>query len=92
MRLSFLLAVLTCALAFASTCLASFSIESHVNVRLVSDEPEAVLAILAKKKSNEPITDADWQRVFQSEGYVRLKARETSLKNCSFSAGEAWRV
>ena len=81
MRLSFfLLLILTCTLAFASTCLASSSIESRVNVRLVSDEPEAVFAILAKKKSNEPITEADWQRVFQSEGYVRLKARETSLK------------
>ncbi|HSE34397.1 MAG TPA: DUF5700 domain-containing putative Zn-dependent protease [Pyrinomonadaceae bacterium] len=55
--------------------------KSHtVNVRLVSDEPEAVLAILTKKKANEPVTEADWQRVFQSEGYVRLKARETSLK------------
>ena len=55
--------------------------KSHaVDVRLVTDEPEAVLAILAKKKANEPVNESDWQRVFQSEGYVRLKARETSLK------------
>ena len=51
-----------------------------VNVRLVTDEAEAVLAILAKRKANQPIADADWQRVFQSEGYVRLKKRETSMK------------
>lgn len=51
-----------------------------VNVRLVTDEAEAVLAILTKKKAGEPLTDADWQRVFQSEGYVRLKQRETSMK------------
>ena len=51
-----------------------------VNVRLVTDEAEAVLAILAKRKANQPIADADWQRVFQSEGYVRLKQRETSMK------------
>src|SRR6185369_8866770 len=51
-----------------------------VNVRLVTDEAEAVLAILAKRKANQPIVDADWQRVFQSEGYVRLKQRETSMK------------
>lgn len=51
-----------------------------VNVRLVTDEAEAVLAILAKRKTNQPITEADWQRVFSSEGYVRLKKRETSMK------------
>src|ERR1043166_784894 len=51
-----------------------------VNVRLVTDEAEAVLAILTKKKAGETITDADWQRVFQSEGYVRLKQRETSMQ------------
>ena len=49
-------------------------------MRLVTDEAEAVLAVLAKNKSNQPITEADWQRVFQSEGYTRLKKRETSLK------------
>jgi hypothetical protein len=81
MRLSsFLLLVLICTFAFAPTCLASSLIESRVDVHLITDEPEAVLAILAKKKANEVVTEADWQRVFQSEGYVRLKAREASLK------------
>ena len=51
-----------------------------VNVRLVTDEAEAVLAVLTKRKTNQPITEADWQRVFQSEGYVRLKQRETSMQ------------
>ncbi len=53
---------------------------SAVNVRMVTDEAEAVLAILAKRQANHPITETDWQRVFVSEGYVRLKARETSMK------------
>lgn len=53
---------------------------ADVNVQLITGEPEAVLAILAKKRAGEPITEADWQRVFQSEGYVRLKKRETSMK------------
>jgi Putative zinc dependent peptidase (DUF5700) len=52
----------------------------RVNVRLVTDQAEAVLAILAKRKTNAEITEADWQRVFSSEGYVRLKKREQSLK------------
>jgi len=51
-----------------------------VNVRLVTDEAEAVLAILAKKKTNEPISETDWQQLFATEGYVRLKQRETSMQ------------
>ena len=51
-----------------------------VDVRLVTDEAEAVLAVLAKKKANDPITQADWTRVFSSEGYTRLKKRELSLQ------------
>jgi len=64
----------------ASVCLAQTSLPTAVNVRLVADEAEAVLAVLAKRKTNQPITEGDWQGVFQSEGYVRLKKRETSLK------------
>jgi hypothetical protein len=51
-----------------------------VNVRLVTDEAEAVLWILAKRRANQPIDEADWRRVFRSEGYVRLKQRETSMQ------------
>jgi Putative zinc dependent peptidase (DUF5700) len=47
---------------------------------MVTDEAEAVLAILAKRKVNQPISEQDWQRVFQSEGYTRLKQRETSMQ------------
>lgn len=60
--------------------LAQGAASASVNVRLVTDEAEAVLAILTKKKAGEAIGDADWQRVFQSEGYVRLKQRETSMQ------------
>ncbi|HET7112993.1 MAG TPA: DUF5700 domain-containing putative Zn-dependent protease [Pyrinomonadaceae bacterium] len=52
----------------------------QLDVRLVTDEAEAVLAVLAKKKANEPITQADWARIFSSEGYTRLKKRELSLQ------------
>ena len=53
---------------------------SRVKVRIVTDEADAVLNILHKKESGQPIIDADWQRVFKSEGYVRLKQREHSMK------------
>ncbi len=65
---------------FASVCFAQTSMPPAVSVRLVTDEAVAVLAILAKRKANQPITETDWQRVFSSEGYVRLKQRELSLK------------
>src|ERR1041385_8046383 len=54
--------------------------QSRVNIRVITDEADAVLAILAKRKANQSLTDADWQRIFSSEGYVRLKNRETSMK------------
>jgi hypothetical protein len=53
---------------------------SRVDVRQVTDEAEAVLAILAKKQANQPLTDADWQQLFSTEGYVRLKQRETGMQ------------
>jgi len=56
------------------------SVAAQVNVRLVTDEAEAVLHLLAKRKANQTITETDWQRIFQSEGYVRLKKRENSMQ------------
>jgi hypothetical protein len=50
-----------------------------VEVRLVTDEAEAVLAILNKRQAGQPVEEAEWQRPFLSEGYVRLKKRETSM-------------
>lgn len=60
--------------------LALASLAAHAQVRMVPDEAQAVLHILDKRHRAESITDADWQRVFTSEGYVRLKAREVSMQ------------
>ena len=72
--------LLITSLVICSTFGSSFAQTAALNVRLVTDEAEAVLAILAKRKLNQPITDQDWQRVFQSEGYTRLKQREASMQ------------
>ncbi len=74
------LSIVCSVFGFASVCSAQTTMPSAVNVRLVTDEAVAVLAILAKRRANQPITETDWQRVFSSEGYVRLKQRELSLK------------
>lgn len=52
---------------------------TRVNIQIVTDEADAVLQILAKKENAQEITDTDWQKVFSSEGYIRLKKRELSL-------------
>lgn len=64
----------------ASTCFAQSTRPAGVDVRIVADEAEAVLAILAKKKASQVITEADWQRLFSSEGYIRLKKREAEMQ------------
>jgi hypothetical protein len=67
-------------LALAPSCRAQSAPASRLDVRLVSDEADAVLSILAKKKSSEAISAKDWERLFSSEGYIRLKKREVELK------------
>src|SRR5687768_1558445 len=52
----------------------------QLDVRLVTDQAEAVLAILVKKGLHQTITPADWARVFSSEGYTRLKKRELGMQ------------
>ena len=53
---------------------------SRADVRIVTDEAEAVLAILEKRGANQPVTENDWKRLFESEGYQRLKKREEAMK------------
>lgn len=53
---------------------------SRLNIKIITDESDAVLAILAKRKANQNLSDADWQRLFSTEGYVRLKKREQAMK------------
>lgn len=53
---------------------------SALDIRLVTDEADAVMLILQKTKAGEPVAAADWDHLFSTEGYVRLKKREQSLK------------
>lgn len=46
----------------------------------MTDGADAVLAILVEKSDGQDISDADWKRLFSSEGYVRLKKREASIR------------
>lgn len=58
---------------------ASAAQDGRLQVRLVTDEPEAVLAILERTRAGSAPSDGDWARLFASEGYVRLKQREAGM-------------
>lgn len=51
----------------------------RVQLRFDTSEAEAVLAVMAKQKAGDSVTDADWQRLFSTEPYIRLKKREASF-------------
>ena len=70
----FLLAV------FVVVCSAQPRALPRASVTVITDEADAVLSLLAKRRANQQITDADWQRLFATEGYVRLKKRETAMR------------
>jgi hypothetical protein len=54
--------------------------DDRLGVPMVTDEAEAVLAILEKRAAGRAPAEAQWQRLFSSEGYRRLKQREASLQ------------
>ena len=62
-----------CWLLFAP---ALYAQTSRLDVRLVTDQADAVLRLV---ELGDRATGADWQRLFESEGYRRLKQREASL-------------
>jgi len=75
---------LSCVLAagyvFAPAVPAQSRVPPAVDVKVVTDEADAALAILAKSAGRQAVTEEDWRRLFESEGYVRLKRRETSMR------------
>lgn len=60
-------------------CVLQITAFASVSIKVITDQAEAVLSILKKKKANKTITDRDWQKLFSSEGYVRLKKRQESF-------------
>jgi hypothetical protein len=56
------------------------NVDPRVDVRLVDDEAVAALAILEKELARLPVADAEWNRLYSAEGYVRLKQRESYMK------------
>lgn len=72
--------ILLASFTFQYTSFAQSNDLSAVEVKIVVDEAEAVLSVLAKKKAGLEISGADWQRIFSSEGYTRLRKREEAMQ------------
>lgn len=53
---------------------------SRLQVIVVADQAEAVLSILSARNRARAPTATQWERLFRSEGYVRLQRRERSLQ------------
>ena len=54
--------------------------DDRISLHLDTSEAEAVLVILQKQHSGAAVTDADWQRLFNTEPYTRLKKREAAMQ------------
>ncbi len=52
----------------------------RLELRFDPSEAEAVLAILGRHRAGQAVADSDWQRLFATEPYQRLKRREASLQ------------
>jgi len=77
--MKFLAILLVTLIALSRSFAASDSEERKVSVSIISDQAEAVLRLLQKRADKEEIADSDWNRIFASEGYRRLKKREQSM-------------
>jgi len=67
-------------MGFSSSAAACPQTVSNLDIRLVTDEADAVLSILHKLRASAAVDQADWNSLFMTEGYVRLKKREAGVK------------
>lgn len=70
-----------CLLAAASVACTSADLRpaapaGAIAVKFDTAEAEAALSILEKRVEGDPVTEADWQALFATAGYRRLKERE----------------
>jgi hypothetical protein len=75
--------------AFAALCAvahwlvpvpASAQVSDRIQLSLDASEVEAVLTIVARRHAGERIGEPDWQRLFDSQPYRRLKRREADVQ------------
>ena len=73
------LAALVGLLAAAPAVRAQAAPGSRLQIQLDASEAEAVLAILGRRQAGQAVDSSDWNRLFATEPYRRLKAREAGM-------------
>lgn len=73
------LCVLCCILATAPAASAQTATNDRIQLTLDTSEADQVLAILALRSQGKPIPDAEWQKLFATAPYQRLKQREKEI-------------
>lgn len=61
-------------------CGANLHADGRIQLQVDMSEADAVLSILARRTAGEPVMESDWERLFASEPYRRLKEREAGRK------------
>jgi hypothetical protein len=74
-----LLAVVA-SLALFPACNLGAQQANRIDLRLDSSEADTVLTILDLRAARKTVTDADWQTLFSTIPYQRLKKRESSMR------------
>ena len=67
-------------LAFLAPTAYSSQGSDRIQLQLDTSEANAVLSILDKRAQHATVTDADWQTLFATVPYQRLKQRDTSMR------------
>jgi hypothetical protein len=65
--------------AIYSQALPTSTSSDRIQLKLNTDEADAVLAILDKRAAGSAVINSDWQRLFATEPYVRLQKREAAM-------------
>ena len=74
-------------LASLLACGVRLHADDRIQLRVDTSEADSILSILARRSAGEPVAESDWERLFRSEPYGRLKRREAELKR-AFNDGE----
>ncbi len=75
----FALAFVCCLLCLLPARHAQPSSSDRIRLTLDTSEADQVLAILALQQAGKPVGDAEWQRLFATQPYQRLKEREKKI-------------
>jgi len=71
--------VLCCLLGFAPAASAQTATSDRIQLTPDTSEADQVLAILALRGQGKPVPDTEWQKLFATAPYQRLKQREKAI-------------